>query len=73
MPRDVRKWTRKSRTESEIALLPIPAKNKDFLAAAGKPTEEELKALYERGKTSEPEPALPTPGFKQPDLEAKNI
>src|SRR5204863_3744035 len=30
---------RKERTESEIALLPISVKNKDFLAEAGKPTD----------------------------------
>jgi hypothetical protein len=58
---------RTQRTESEIALLPISVKSKDFLAEAGKPTDDELKKLYEQYKLFEPVPSLPTFGFKQPE------
>src|SRR5207247_844688 len=58
---------RKERTESEIALLSIPVKTKDFLASAGKPTEDELKAVYEQGKIFEPMPSSPKVGFKEPE------
>lgn len=66
-PFEYYQYFRNARTESEVALLPIPVKSKDFLAAAGQPNEDELKKLYEEGKIFEPSPALPKPGFKEPE------
>lgn len=58
---------RAARAESEIALLPISVKHKDFLTEAGTPTDEELKTLYETGKLFEPTPGLSRPAFRQPE------
>lgn len=66
-PLEYWQFFRKERTESEIALLPISVKNKDFLTEAGTPTEDELKSLYEKGKIFEPAPALAHAAFKQPE------
>lgn len=57
---------RENRTENIVELLPIPVRNADFLAKAGKPTEEELTALYDKYKDIEPASDSPVPGFREP-------
>jgi hypothetical protein len=64
-PYEFWEFYRKNRTEVSATLLPIPVQ--DFVAKVEeKPTEEELKTLFEKHKTQESTPESPTPGFKQP-------
>lgn len=54
------------RTEISAALLPIPVK--EFVAKVQeKPTEEQLRELFEKHKNDEYRPSAATPGFKQPE------
>jgi hypothetical protein len=64
-PHEFWEFYRKSRTDISVRLLPIPVRAfLDEIKEA--PTEDELKQLYESHKDTEPNPALPAVGFKQP-------
>ena len=65
-PYEFWQFYQKQRTESIMALLPIPVDNPDFLKQVGEPTEEELKSLYDKAKDKLYDPASPDAGFKQP-------
>lgn len=58
-------YFRKNRTELNLAVLPIPI-SKFVAEVKEKPTEEELKALFDKHKEEEYAPFKETPGFKQP-------
>jgi hypothetical protein len=53
------------RAEMEVEFLPIPALAFED-QVRGQPTQGELQALFRRGKTRAPDPALPGPAFKRP-------
>jgi hypothetical protein len=56
---------RDARTTMQVSLLPVQAEK--FLdKVSGTPTPNELQEMYDRYKDVEPNPASPTPGFKQP-------
>src|SRR5439155_15178204 len=55
-----------NRTENTVAVLPIPARHKDFLAQVGQPSEKDLKDLFEKHKDQEYQAESPEPGFKIP-------
>ncbi len=59
-------WTyfRRNRTELAVKMLPIPV-SKFIDQVKDKPTEDELKKLFEDYKDAEYHPQSPTPGFKQ--------
>jgi hypothetical protein len=65
-PHEFWEFYKENRTENTIAALPIPARNKDFLAQVGQPTEKELKDLFEKYKDREYQAGSPEPGFKVP-------
>jgi hypothetical protein len=57
---------RANRAESQFVLASIPAENPEFLKKVGKPTDQELRTLFEANKDREPNPASDQAGFKQP-------
>jgi hypothetical protein len=65
-PYEFWQFYKENRTENEIAALPIPVRNKDFLAQVGQPSEKDLKELFEKYKDVEYQEGSPDPGFKVP-------
>ncbi|HEV2946999.1 MAG TPA: hypothetical protein VGX70_06465, partial [Gemmataceae bacterium] len=55
-----------NRTENVMAVLPIPARHKDFLSQVGQPTEKELQELFDKHKDIEYVAGSDLPGFKIP-------
>jgi hypothetical protein len=65
-PYEFWKFYRENRAESQFVLASIPVENPEFLKKVGKPTEQELRTLFEANKDREPNPASDQAGFKQP-------
>jgi hypothetical protein len=65
-PYEFWKFYRGNRAESQIVLASIPVEIPEFLKKVGKPTEQELRTLFEANKDREPNPASDQAGFKQP-------
>jgi hypothetical protein len=65
-PYEFWKFYRENRAESQFVLASIPVQNPEFLKKVGKPTEQELRTLFEANKDREPNPASDQAGFKQP-------
>jgi hypothetical protein len=65
-PYEFWQFYKENRTESTLAVLPIPVRNKDFLAQVGQPSEKDLKELFEKYKDQEYHAGSPEPGFKIP-------
>jgi hypothetical protein len=64
-PSELLDYYRRERTEVSLSMLPIPV-SKFVPQVKAKPTQEELKALYDAHKDEEYNPEQETPGFKQP-------
>jgi hypothetical protein len=64
-PYEFWKFYQKERTESEIAVLPIPVEQPDFLKKVVQASENDLLKLYKEGKELEPNPDSEKTGFKQ--------
>jgi hypothetical protein len=64
-PYDFWKFYRDNRTTIKVALLPVPV-DKFVGQVAEKPTEVELKRLFNQYKEQEPSPEREKPGFKEP-------
>src|SRR5260370_19281954 len=65
-PYEFWQFYKENRTENTLAVLPIPARHKDFLAQVGQPSEKDLKDLFEKHKDREHQAGSPDPGFKGP-------
>src|SRR5207249_9135826 len=65
-PYEFWQFYKENRTENVLAVLPIPARNKDFFSQVGQPPEKELKDLFEKYKDKEHQADSPDPGFKIP-------
>lgn len=65
-PYEFWQYYKENRTENEVAVLPIPVRNKEFLAQVGQPTEKDLKDLFEKYKDIEYQAGSELPGFKIP-------
>jgi hypothetical protein len=65
-PYEFWQFYKENRTENTVAVLPIPARNKDFLAQVGQPPEKDLKELFEKYKDKEHKANSPDPGFEVP-------
>jgi hypothetical protein len=65
-PYDLWSFFRDQRTESIIAMLPIPVAQKAFFDKVLEPTEEELKTFFDKNKDRLYNPESPEAGFKQP-------
>jgi hypothetical protein len=65
-PYEFWKFYRENRAESQFVLASIPVENPEFLKKIGKPTEQELRTLFEANKDREPNAASDQAGFKQP-------
>src|SRR5579875_1967535 len=64
-PDEFYQYFREQRTTLSVSLLPIAVQ--DFVTKVqDKPTEADLRNLYERYKNDEPSPARRQPGFKEP-------
>lgn len=64
-PDEFLKYFQQQRTTVAVNLLPVPVEN--FVArVTAKPTEANLRNLYERYKDDEPSPSRRQPGFKEP-------
>ncbi|HEY7330344.1 MAG TPA: hypothetical protein VH592_22080 [Gemmataceae bacterium] len=64
-PDEFYQYFRDQRTALSVSILPIPVK--EFVdKVQAKPTEADLRNLYERYKNDEPVPARRQPGFKEP-------
>lgn len=55
-----------NRTHARVAVVAVPVSAPEFHTKLGKPTDAELRALYEKHTAEEYSPASPTAGFKQP-------
>jgi hypothetical protein len=60
------KFYQENRATARLALAEIPVRSPELLSKIGKPTEEELKALYDKDKDKDYSPQSPAGGFKQP-------
>lgn len=65
-PYEFWKFYQENRATARLALAEIPVRSPEFVAKIGKPSEEELKALYEKDKDKDYSPQSPAGGFKQP-------
>jgi hypothetical protein len=65
-PYEFWKFYRENRAESQFVLASIPVSNPEFLKKVDKPTEQELRRLFDANKDREPNPASDQAGFKQP-------
>jgi hypothetical protein len=54
------------RTENQVAMLPVPANDPDFIRKVKQPTKKELEDFFNKHRNLDYDPASPTPGFKQP-------
>jgi hypothetical protein len=65
-PHEFYEFYKSQRTESTLAVLPIPVDQPDLLAKVGEPSEQELRDLYEKYKDLLPSERSHTGGFRQP-------
>lgn len=65
-PYDAYSFFKEHRSESIVAVLPIPVNHKGLLAKVGEPTDAQLLALFDKYKSRESTPDSDKPGFKQP-------
>ena len=65
-PYEFWQFYKENRTENVVAVLPIPARHKDFMSKVGQPTEKDLQDLFEKYKDVEYLAGSDTPGFKVP-------
>lgn len=65
-PYEFWQYYKDNRTENVVAVLPIPVRNKEFLAQVGQPAEKDLKDLFEKHKDLEYQAGSELPGFKVP-------
>jgi hypothetical protein len=57
-------YFRRLERQATVQVLPVPVA--EFTEEVGKPSEEELQALFEKYKQEFPSPESPEPGFRQP-------
>jgi len=73
-PYEFWQFYKENRTENVVAVLPIPARHKDFLSQVGQPTEKDLQDLFEKYKDLEYVAGSDLPGFKvSPRIEVEWI
>ena len=60
------RWDYYCRTHRQAKIECIPVPVKDFAAAVPKPSDDELKAFFEKYKDDLPQPDSPEPGFRVP-------
>src|SRR5207245_2583797 len=65
-PEDFWNYFQEKRTETQVAVLPVPVRQKGFLDKVATPSEGELQELFDKYKNKESAPGQADPGFKQP-------